>query len=98
MREILLLSRDFNLGVSMRYSGPKTAARYNPARSRQGPAEVTRTFQQILSLQAPDTLPRDSGEVAHFCCFASRAASLCSMSFVSSIRTWLASSARIWLA
>jgi len=27
----------------MRYSAPKTAARYNPARSRQGPAEVTRT-------------------------------------------------------
>src|SRR6202040_4335444 len=47
---ILLLSRDFNLGVSMRYSAPKTAARYNPARSRQGPAEVTRTFQQILSV------------------------------------------------
>src|SRR6202040_1287573 len=50
---ILLLSRDFNLGVSMRYSAPKTAARYNPARSRQGtrggdenvPADIKRPLQ-----------------------------------------------------
>jgi len=42
----------------MRYSAPKTAARYNPARSRQGPAEVTRTFQQILSVRSRHTPER----------------------------------------
>ena len=39
----------------MPYFAPKTAARYNSARSRQGPAEVTRTFQQILSVRSRHT-------------------------------------------